>query len=300
MKKRINNSLLAVLCLVLFASFINADFDKNATFIQADALFANKYYEQAIKLYQQIIDNDIENVTAIVKLGYCYFYISKKEKAVEMFEKAYKITGKDFYKQLVELSSKQTEKQPEEKNITVNKNSLKDFYFGANAGVSYPQADPKTSAWTSMFVVVGGFNIEYYLVHDILALRLEINYLIVNESFTFEEWDGPWFSQTQYASYPGFQIPLLIKASLPLDMPIRPYISFGPTFESERELSWMSSDYINYSGVSEMCSLILGVGTDYILENGSFISAELRADWTIYPRPLNTDAIFTFTLGYSI
>jgi tetratricopeptide (TPR) repeat protein len=284
------------MCLVVFVSFVNAGFDKNAIFIQADALFTNKYYEEAIKLYQQIIDNDAEDVNAIVKLGYCYFYTSKKEKAAEMFEKAYKLTGKDSYKQLVEISSKQTEKADK---ILVDKNSFKDFYFGIKAGASCPQSN-SIYAFIPRIGIVGGFDADYYLIHNILALQLEINYLIINTSLQMDEWDDSSF--VIYNTWDSFQIPLLIKASLPLNGAIRPFITFGPAIETQRTLSsWPS--YTQYNLLPARGSLIVGIGTDYILGNGNLLSIEARADWIMcgdLNAGINPYTVYTVMLGYSI
>ena len=195
-----------------------------------------------------------------------------------------------------------------------NANDLNLYSFGIKAGISYPQSntsnftDPIWFSTNANIGFSGGLNANYYLIKNILAIQLEADYILINASDKFTNWDmygSPSLIVGNY-SWHTLEIPLLLKISIPLNMPLKPFIDCGPALDIQLKNTISTSGYNTISGkLTLRGSLIAGIGTDYVLENGHTINLEARSYFRMLGQIKGYMGIlpytfFTVLLGYSI
>ena len=74
------------LILILFIS-VNS-FSANRLFIKADSLFQENNIDEAISLYQEILDKNLESWELYYNIGICYFQIEQFKKSKSYFQKS--------------------------------------------------------------------------------------------------------------------------------------------------------------------------------------------------------------------
>jgi len=80
------------LILVLFIS-VNL-FSSDRLFEKADSLFKENKIEEAISLYQEILDKNLESSELYYNIGICYFQIEQFKKSKSYFQKSLVLNSK--------------------------------------------------------------------------------------------------------------------------------------------------------------------------------------------------------------
>ncbi len=92
MIKRIS---LIVICVILSTSVFNAAQEVDKLMGKANQLYQEEKFDEAVKLYNQIIDNGYEGAELYYNLGNAYFRLGKLGYAILYYEKALKLAPDD-------------------------------------------------------------------------------------------------------------------------------------------------------------------------------------------------------------
>ncbi|HDP98667.1 MAG TPA: tetratricopeptide repeat protein [bacterium] len=84
----------AIACLLLLASNVIADHNQYL-FNQASERYQQDKYDEAIAVYQEILNNGYESWQLYYNLGNCYYRIGKLGKALVNYERAYRLNPKN-------------------------------------------------------------------------------------------------------------------------------------------------------------------------------------------------------------
>ena len=176
---------------------------------------------------------------------------------------------------------------------------INDYNFGIHAGITYPTVQntvlytvyPDTPAMGFF----GGLSANCYFIKNLLAIQVELNYVMLSASQSISELDsyGTLPPVKTSVKWNFIQLPILLKLSAPWKFPVKPYIIAGLSKEAE---------LVGLNDVYSMSSLIGAAGVDYLLDNGYEVSLEFRAVITTNTSvdPSAPGTYFTAFAGFSI
>lgn len=85
-----------IFCILLFFTLVSvAQSEEQSTFQSANEAFSNKNYDQAIQLYESIVDKKIQSSELYFNLGNCFFQKKEWGKTILNYERALLLTPND-------------------------------------------------------------------------------------------------------------------------------------------------------------------------------------------------------------
>ena len=85
-----------IFCIILFfAQFSLAQTEEQSVFQSANKAFFNKNYDQAIQLYESILDEDIQSIELYFNVGNCFFQKKEWGKTILNYERALLLAPND-------------------------------------------------------------------------------------------------------------------------------------------------------------------------------------------------------------
>lgn len=95
-----------------------------ALLLQADFLYFQRKYEQAMEIYQSILKTDINHFEAMKRLGACLYFQKKYDSAIRCFEGAQKIQDNEECKVWLYASLVHLGKTKEAKNLLTDSREI--------------------------------------------------------------------------------------------------------------------------------------------------------------------------------
>lgn len=102
------------IAILIFTFYSFVSYSSDSLFKTADTLFQNNKIEEAISVYNNILDNNLESSELYYNLGICYFKIQNYKLSKENFRKSLsinpnsKITKKRIIQTNIKLNTKET------------------------------------------------------------------------------------------------------------------------------------------------------------------------------------------------
>ncbi len=172
------------------------------------------------------------------------------------------------------------------------------FYFGSKVGGGYITG---LYPGVSEYVFSGALMCQYVAAGEWFALSSEFTYFQIfeNSSFlTFDEYGNQLSSIDFSSAYHYFQVPLIAKFSIPLDFPVRPFVTIGTgincLFLVEDTYSGMK--YVTNSMDFSWVQVMLGAGVDFMINGSGVINIEVRLDKMV--RVIEGVGLLKITAGY--